>query len=289
MKMRNAAALILLAALAGAARAEDYEKSFRVTPGGTLHVRLAGGSIEVEGDDDARVELDARARGDATLEVRRDGNDIYVSTRRASGWRGWLGGGAFDLHAQVPRHYQLVLESSGGHVDVEDIVGNVSVKTSGGRIDLSEVAGDVELRTSGGGIEAREVAGNLRAETHGGSLRISEVRGGVDAETSGGEIRIGDAHGAVIARSTGGPIAVRFAGAPEGRLHSTGGPIEVEIPAGAGVRIEARALGGAIELDDELGEVVRGAGSDRADVTLNGGGPRLELNATGGGIRIRAR
>jgi DUF4097 and DUF4098 domain-containing protein YvlB len=275
---------------ASGARAETYEESFAVEPGGTLRVTIAGGSIAVEGGDEARVELDAHSAGVSELLVRREGRDVHVTTRPVKGWRGWLGGGGgVDLQARVPQRFDLVLVSSGGNVDVTEIEGNVKVSTSGGRITVSEVKGDVEAKSSGGSIEAREIAGDLEASTSGGPVRISEVRGRVDATSSGGEIRVGDAYGPVRARSLGGPIAVRFAADPAGDLTSSGGAIEVELPLGIGVRVDAEALGGTIEVDEELGHAVERPGRSTLDLALFGGGPALDLRAVGGGIRIRAR
>ena len=57
-------AIALLGALsASGARAEDFERTVPVEPGGTLRIEISTGSIDVETHDLSEVEIDARTSG----------------------------------------------------------------------------------------------------------------------------------------------------------------------------------------------------------------------------------
>ncbi|MCP5060334.1 MAG: DUF4097 domain-containing protein [bacterium] len=146
----------------------------------------------------------------------------------------------------------------------------------------------MDIETSGGRIQAQEIDGDLNAETSGGRIHVSEVTGDVDVHTSGGSIRVREASGEVRAKTSGGPIEVRFNGQPEGKLETSGGSIQVEVPPDLGFDLDAKTSGGRVELDDELhleGESARSEIKGK----VGGGGPSLSLDTSGGNIQIQVR
>ncbi len=287
--MRTLSKLILcgLALLPVAATADDFEETIAVAYGGTLKIDLPGGSIDVDTHDEEFVEIDADVTGGMELEITKDGDTVTVQGYSRGGLFGFLQFGRIRVHARVPEEFHLDLETRGGHIDVQELIGHVVARTSGGHIEVQEIRGNVAAETSGGGIEAKEVDGDLFATTSGGGIRISEVRGRIEAETMGGPIRVTEALAEVFARTTGGSIEVDFEGEPAGQLYTTGGNIEIRIPEDFGIHLRARTTGGSVRIDDEFtisGHVDRG----RVDADLNGGGPDLEAQTTGGSIRIQS-
>ena len=285
-------ALALLGTLAASsARAEDFERTVPVEPGGTLRIELSSGSIDVETHDLAEVEIDARTSGWASramrFELEYDDDELRLIGSRSS-WLPGLGPGRVEVRARIPELFSVDLHTSGGHIDVQEVTGEVEAHTSGGNIELNQLAGEIEVETSGGNIKGREIRGNLAAKSSGGSIHVSEVKGNVEVETSGGSIRIRDVDGNVEAQTSGGAISVRFTGAPAGDLETSGGSIEVQFPAGEGVDLEAQTSGGRVTIDEEFsisGHVER----SEVEAELNGGGAELSLETSGGNIRVRAR
>ncbi len=291
--MRTTLAIALLwTALPLAAGADQFRDSVRAEPGGTLTIDLDRGSVDVEtnGEDEVRVEASASGLGAGSVdfELMSDGRDARFIAR-SGGWSmGLFGGLRIRVVARVPERYSIKVDTGGGRIEIEEIDGQVEAKTSGGRITLDGATGDVTLRTSGGRISAENVLGDLLARTSGGPIRVLEVRGSVEVRTSGGRIVIDEVVGPVIARTSGGSITVRFDGDPEGVLETSGGSIDVEIPEGAGVDLDARTSGGRVVVQPEI--TISGAfRSNQMEGSINGGGPKLRLRTSGGNISVEER
>jgi len=215
------------------------------------------------------------------------GRDLRLTARR-SGWLGWVSAGRVRVHVRVPGEFSVDVHTTGGQVSVEELRGDVEVRTSGAGVQVAEIAGRVDLHTSGGPIRADQVQGDVEARTSGGAIRLAEIRGRIDAETSGGALHAYDVTGPVRLRTSGGAIALRFTAAPAGEAETSGGPIEVAFPRGQGVRLDARTSGGRIELSDRI--AVRGhVEAERVEAALNGGGDALRLRTSGGDIRVGER
>lgn len=283
-----AAVLALLFLSAATAVADEYRESVPALPGGKLEVDLAMGAIEIETHDEERVEVEADTGGWAGgMKFTLTGDGTNAKLESSGGVWFFRGIGA-RARLRVPERYSLELDTQGGSIEIEAVIGSVRAHTSGGGIELDGAVGPVDLSTSGGSLRVEDVRGDTILRTSGGSIKVSELVGAVVAETSGGAIRIGDVDGRVQASTSGGSISVRFAGAPSGALQTSGGGIEVEFPEGSGAALEARTSGGRVYIHPELpfsGEIE----SSRVQGQLGGGGEPLVLETSGGNIRVRER
>jgi ferric-dicitrate binding protein FerR (iron transport regulator) len=281
---------LLLGVLPGTGSAGEYDERVPAEPGGRLRIDLSGGSVEIEGHDEETVRVEANASGPGAnaidFELTGTPEDLRLRSARR-GIAGWFAG-RVRVRVRVPNEFSLDVRTSGGSIEVEEIEGRVDLRTSGGDVRVSEIEGPVELRTSGGSIEAEEIGGDLEAETSGGSIEVREIDGRVDVRTSGGSLKVHDVDGAVRARTSGGTISVRFSGAPEGDVETSGGWIEVEYPEGDGFDLNAESSGGPVELD-ERSELEGKIEPHKVRAEVNGGGPKLRLRTSGGYIRLRAR
>ncbi len=269
---------------------ERLDRSIPVEEGGTLYVNLDRGNVEITSHDAQEVRVLASSRGWASgmcsFTLSRQGRDVQLDGD-VDGWTWFLPGLRMEVRAWVPRRCSVEVTSRGGHVTVSEIGGAVAAQTSGGRVELRRVNGPALVRTSGGRITAEEINGDVRAKTSGARIDLAYVNGDIEARTSGGSIQIQGAAGAVDARTSGGGISASFVDEPSGRLETSGGSIEVTMPADAGVDLDARTSGGQVRLDSELAL----KGRERRHHVLgevNGGGPKLALRTSGGSIRIRA-
>ncbi len=279
--------LLAVAGFAAPAAADDFEARLPVKAGGELRVELTTGSVEIERHDELTVRVEARIGGwrpgSSTFTVTpKDGN---VRIRGSAG--GFLGGlgRASRLHVRVPAQYSVDIRTNGGSVTVEELRGSVKVRTRGARIEVGQIEGSVELYTSGARIDVQEIVGNVKVRTTGARIEIDEVTGAVDAETSGARIEAKDVGGPVRLRTSSGTISARFTGPPAGKIETSGGSIEIEIPEAAGANIDARTTGGRVELDEDF--PFNGSRSrDRVKGKIGGGGKRLTVHTSGGNIRI---
>ena len=297
-------ALLVPAALADRGEVR-IERTFELGSGGTFELDTDFGSVEVrvrsprdDLEDEVTFEFDASATG-----VR-----VTAKKKGGMGWFRWGRGVRMHWEIEVPDGVDVTIDTSGGSIRVEDLVGvalldtsggsiraervdgNVNADTSGGGIHVADVTGNALLDTSGGGIEVERVGGNVNADTSGGGIRIEDVAGDIRADTSGGGIHIDEAGGRVEADTSGGPITVTFAAgnARGGRLETSGGGIKVYVDPGVGLDVEAGTSGGGVRC--ELPVPVQGKLSrSHLEGKLNGGGESLHLYSSGGGIVIDAR
>lgn len=290
-----AIASTLVLAMPALAAEKNFDRSFDVMQGGRLKVDADGGSIAVTGTDGQKVVVQIRATGDEdnldnlTFSADRDGEGIAVIARKKSEVRSWFSNGPrVQVTVQVPRQYNVELNTSGGGIKLKQLNGAANGRTSGGSIDLEAIQGTVQMRTSGGGISVRSVRGDTQLHTSGGTIVADQVEGGLRAHTSGGSIRIEQANGLIDAETSGGSINIDLAGANEGIVAKTsGGGITLRIPSATKGTLNASTSGGSVSSDLTMSMSESGKSSLRG--TLNGGGPEILARSSGGSIRVSKR
>ncbi len=198
---------------------------------------------------------------------------------------GRIGVGIGNLRNATPERLVARLETEGGHIQVQDVAGDLRAFTAGGHINAGNIAGDAALRSGGGHIRAGQMSGPMEVESSAGSICLTRVAGTVRAVTAGGTIT---AWINPDAPSSGG--TVHLPGLSQ--LTSGNGDIVVFLPRNLAADIDAVVESGGerrIEADPALALQIqnRGNGPVRAMAALNGGGPPLKLRTTAGKIRLQ--
>ena len=116
------------------------------------------------------------------------------------------------------------LVTEGGHIQVGDIVGDVSAFTAGGHIVAGYISGEANLHTGGGHIRAQGIGGRAELATEGGNISVGKASKFVSVKTGGGQIDFGEVDGSVRAQTGGGGIRVMYVAGPM-EVESTGGSI----------------------------------------------------------------
>ncbi len=270
--------LVLLAACTSEAADKSFDRTFNVSPGGSLTVDADGATIRVSGADTNQVTVRMRLSGpenelnDMTLDAMQNGNDVTATMRRSKGgklfsWGSWRSDSKIEVI--VPRRYDVSVRTGGGSINLKDTVGAVKLNTSGGDITTNNLNGTVSLRTSGGTIKADKVQGDLDADTSGGDVHLLNIDGRIKGHTSGGSVR------------------VSLVGANRGITATTsGGNIEVILPQGTSGNISASTSGGNVTTDIPVTTTIMK--ERRIEGTLNGGGQPIEARTSGGDVRLRA-
>lgn len=277
MKRQTLLLFVLLAAGSAHAAEKTFDRTFNVSPGGTLTVDADGASIKVSGADTTHVTVHMRARGsdksleDTRFEATQSGDSVNVEMRRRDG-RGWFswGSGVHDefIEVTVPKRYTVNVRTSGGNIELADTTGAATLKTSGGNVAAKNLIGRTDLRTSGG---------NILADT---------IRGDVDADTSGGSVRLLRIDGRIKGNSSGGSVKVGLVGANrEISATTSGGSIEVTVPRGTAGNVKATTSGGSVSSNLPLSSMEQKEG--RLEGVLNGGGPPIYAHTSGGSISLR--
>lgn len=294
--------LLLLPLLTPAAAAQSVESSggdfvatvtrtFDVSPGGALELDSHAGSITVTAWDQNRVRVEESIR---MRRYSRSEAEAYVGRTTYTEQDGSVrvrtpedhDGTEHDFTVQVPRRYDVDVQThggsvtldgmqgtakgrtSGGSIRVERVTGAVDITTSGGSLEIDAVDGDVNGTTAGGSIGARDVTGRLDVRTAGGSIEVRDIGGAVDAKTAGGSIRAESVRGPLTVRTAGGDIEVRDA-AQDVTAATAGGDVDLQ---GIGGAVDAQTMGGDVEGRDVNGFVrARTQAGDVEFVGVRGG------------------
>jgi DUF4097 and DUF4098 domain-containing protein YvlB len=285
---------------------DTINKSFTVSPGGTLYLESDIGSVKVKGVRDNKVDIEvirevrsgSERKAEEILKAldigfNQKGDDVYITAKYdKSGWdRFWNNIGKYlrvEFIISVPDNYNLDLYTKGGSISAEDIQGIVKSRTSGGSLHFDRIEGEISGETSGGSVDIGEVTGNTVADTSGGSIRIKQAKGPVDAHTSGGSITVEEVMGTIKADTSGGSIKAYISRQPQAdcRLTTSGGSITVHLKEDIGVNVNAKTSGGRVHTDFPVtlkGEIDKSA----LNAKINDGGPELYLRTSGGSIYLR--
>ena len=281
------ACLSLVSSFAGIALAaeDDLLQEFTVQPGGTLFIDSPSGSIEVSPWDQNVVRVEVRNSRSFDVEFDQNGNNVHVEVDTEGGFRFRRSNIGFEV--QVPREFNLDLDTGGGSIEVGDVSGDIMADTSGGSISVGNVAsGNVSADTSGGSINIGNVGGDVYADTAGGSIRVGETQGSSELDTSGGSIRSGWVWGPLEADTAGGSI--RLAGSDQELLAETaGGSITVERSNGP---VEVSTAGGSIDIGPVAGPVKAHTSGGSIELVMAaadaGVSSEVELETSGGDIVI---
>jgi DUF4097 and DUF4098 domain-containing protein YvlB len=305
-----------------AAEKDVIDKTFTVTPGGNLVMRVDRGAIHVTSGNSDKVEVkvvrelkrgsDSEAEeiyAQHKIDISQDGNTITVEADNPNKSGGFFHKNPFnnlrvDYTISIPHSFNLNLNTSGGNIEIADVQGEVKTHTSGGNIKLGTIDGPIDshtsggtitlksghgkatLRTSGGDLRIGDVDGDVIARTSGGNITLGSVKGSSDAQTSGGSIKVNNAFGPVSARTSGGNVSARLSVQPKGdcALKTSGGNVSVTLADNLAVDVNAQTSGGSIH-SDFPGDLNKQ--KTRLVAQINGGGPGLVLQTSGGNVDIR--
>jgi TonB family protein len=179
--------------------------------------------------------------GVGDIETQDIGGTASLVTQGGNIRTGRIGFIGFRNVSQV--HPIAKLSTEGGHIQVQDVVGDLDAFTAGGHIVAGNISGDAVLRSGGGHIRAGQIGGRARLETDGGNITLKQAGSFVSVRTGGGQIDFGEVRGSVRAQTGGGGIRIITASGPM-EVESNGGSICLTRVAGA---IQAATAGGNIQ------------------------------------------
>jgi uncharacterized protein involved in outer membrane biogenesis len=282
-----AAGLLAVLPLSAQAKIErTVEKSFAVQPGSNLRVSTQGGHITLTAGGGDTIRITARqkiraeneAEADKILEkldlaMTQTGDEVVATARYEQRQSGWKFGGwppvQVDFEITVPESLHADLRTSGGHITVGDLTGNLVVRTSGGHIELGHIRGEVKAGTSGGNVNLEHASGPADLRTSGGHIKVRQLQHSLKASTSGGH----------VTAALTGPLQ------GDCLLSTSGGHVKVTVHPAAAFRLDAATSGGKVNAAG-LTVALTATSRTRLAGNVNGGGPLLKLRTSGGNITI---
>ena len=266
--------------------AKDFEdtvtKIFKVSQGQLFYLKADMGSVDIKSwnRDEVKITVIKKANtfsqreaekiyDDLELRFDQDGRGVSVLAEYI-GPRRW-GNRKLSLHFEilVPQKFDLDINTAGGSIAVDDLLGKIDLntsggsitagniegplnaKTSGGSIRVTSAKGDADLNTSGGSISVGETTGSLYAETSGGSINLDGVDGDTRVFTSGGGLHLKNLAGNVLGSTSGGSIYAELTGRinRDCSLKTSGGGITIYLPRTIDADIDAHTSGGRVTTD----------------------------------------
>lgn len=185
-------------------KAGDLEVHGHANPNEIL---LTGKACASSADKLDEIQLLAEQQGDkAVLKT-------LMPSSKNGGWFGKNTYAFLDLKIVLPKTIPLEISDSSGSISISDVA-SLSLEDSSGHIDIEQVSGDISVDDSSGGIEIEHISGSVKVRDSSGNIDISDV--GKDVlirEDSSGNIYIEDVQAGVhIKRDSSGSIYVKDIG-----------------------------------------------------------------------------
>lgn len=266
----------VLVALLGSA-STPINESRAVDPEGTVSISNIAGLIEIEGWDQAEVQVTGTLADDVErLEFEVSGSHTEIEVKIKKNVKQHDGS---ILRIMVP--VASAIEAEGvsadiriagvrGDVDAESVSGDVTVTGAPADLDAASVSGDVTIDLSPDGAEVATVSGNVVVREAGGQLEAASVSGNVTVE--GGYLQDGEFE------TVSGSIKL------SGDLGD--GSIEIESMSG-NILLAIGSGGGDFEIETFSGAITNHLTSDQP--TRNSeytGGQDLEFTSGSGSARV---
>jgi len=262
----------------GAARAEEWTKSYSVSGRARVHVDSNDGSVRVTTGDSAQVEFRVIYNGyvvDKNLNItsRQDGNQVEISARVRNNMN-WGWGGihkALRIEVHMPRNADLNVDTGDGSVESDAVNGSLDIRTGDGHIRVEGAKGDIRLRTGDGSIEGHDLDGKLEATTGDGHVNL-------DGRFDSLNIKTGD--GSITARANPGSKLENA-----WNVHTGDGSVTMSVPGDLQANIDATTNDGRISLGIPV-TVEGNMGTSQIHGKMNGGGQPLTIHTGDGSIHL---
>ena len=161
------------------ARAQDFHRTYRVGPGGSISVGNVSGNISVSGYDGdtvvVRAQVEGRDRNLVQIEDSSGGDRVVIRVRYSDNCN-CNANVRFDV--QVPRSVSYEfdsIQSVSGDLEVSDVTGSLRAKTVSGGVRVKDVSGTVNAATVSGSVEVE-----IRRLEGKGDMKFSSVSGSVN-------------------------------------------------------------------------------------------------------------
>lgn len=273
---------------------------------GTLKARSSSGAIsatQIKGRFDLDSSFGAiKVDGPGGGKVKSSSGEIVASGCQA----------ALDLDTgfgriEVKDCKEVKARTSSGAIRASHCLGPLQVKSGFGPIDITGAEDAVDAESKSGNVDVHGEKGPFTLKSGFGSVKVEAKGAPVTAESSSGKVEVVGAAGKIKAHSGYGTVDVqaekalldmrsgsgnaRFIGSLDSgvsTIHSGFGSIDVDLPADARFRLEAKSGFGSISTDYPISKE-RSGNSELIGLVGKDPSATLKLTSSSGSIRINKR
>lgn len=273
-------AAVLCLTAAGAARADNWSKTYTTSGHAQVHFYTQDGAIDLTGSADKNVSVTVE-----TIGLRIDGSEVSISEHQSGDavdveihiahWRSsnWFGVNHRSIHItiHVPTDSGIDVHTGDGHINATNVNGESRLDTGDGTIRADHFHGNVRLHTGDGRIEGFDFDGTLVADTGDGHVNVRGRFDRLEVHTGDGTIEAAAESGSKMA----GPWTLR----------SGDGHIYMRLPENFAANVDAHTGDGRVNFAYPV--TISGT-MDRGTIRgkMGSGGETLTLRSGDGSISI---
>jgi hypothetical protein len=251
---------------ASAPSAANEAYSYTLSPGGSVSLDDARGSIDVVAWDKNVVQIEADkcadngADLDATrIEISTKSDEVNINTvfPQSSGnvfsWLTHLGHSKgcsapeVDYVVHLPHDARVTLRSASADIDVSGPLVQISAQSASGALSIKDVS-TASVSSDSGDVSLEQAHGSLAVSTQSGSIVVNNASGDIVAKSESGDIGLYEFAGKSVVTTMSGDITLRsFTGVT--RIVSMSGDVSMTIVHGKGMTVSAQTTSGDIYSD----------------------------------------
>lgn len=197
----------------------------------------------------------------------------------------------FDYDVTVPGQTELVLRTTHGKIECEDIKGCVTASTTHDPIVCSNIIGDVKLNTTHDPVRLNNVTGKIEAVTSHDPIELISCAGPMSLQTTHDRVTCRDILCKQLnVRTSHDNVEVAYSkettGQVEANIVTTHGNITFDLPDGFAGEVGMSTTHGRVHTDVPM--MVKGAFSEgRMSGSVGQGRGKVNLSTTHGNVYLR--
>ncbi|HEX8775334.1 MAG TPA: DUF4097 family beta strand repeat-containing protein [Pyrinomonadaceae bacterium] len=162
------------------ATAQDFNKTYRIAPGGSINIRNVSGNISITGTDADAITVSAFKTGSDRdlVEVVDTSNDnrLDLEARYPSQCNCNVDV-RFELRVPRGTNYNFdQVTTASGNINVSGVRGHMRVSTASGDVEVKNVSGEVSARSASGDVEVEisnlEGTGDMKFASASGDVHV---------------------------------------------------------------------------------------------------------------------
>jgi len=298
----------------------DVELETDMAEGVTVSVETSHSHIYVSGTDEKRcyVKANIRVRAEnaekareiaekVKVDFKKFGEHVIIAAFTPQVEEKYGVYVSYDVRA--PRKTNVILKTSHGPVECQNLDGNITASTTYDTVRCSNIRGNLRITTSHDPIECSNIVGDLKLNTTHGQIKLNHITGSVEANTThapieaeyvSGRMDLRTSHGRVLCReidsnklyiqTSHDNVNISFKSAIEGEINAnintSYGNIEFDLPIDFNGEVFMSTTHGKIKSDVPI--VVKGEISEE-NITgkIGEGAGKVSLKTEHGSIILK--